>query len=187
MAWVLVSCNLAFYLIRMASQNYNFIDVSAERKSKVWKYFLADVEKKIALCKKCEIELKLSDGSTKTLSRHLHSKHKIDITKEPEPARTPNRGNNQPKITRFGVTSNMTLDELVTDMIIDGASLNYIVKNIAHREAFKNMGSPLPKSANTVRKLILQCYVKTKDKLVESLALKLEKGERFSLTLGLEL
>ena len=65
-----------------SSSLFEYVDVSNERKSEVWKSFLLNKEEEKARCIICNATLKVSGFSTGTLVSHLRSKHQITIKRK---------------------------------------------------------------------------------------------------------
>ena len=108
-----------------------FVDVSAERRSKVWKDFLLDKEESVAKCKICDANkiikiLRVTNGNTKSLLEHLEHVH----------------GPSNPKNVKTGkgnidnYLGRKSLGETVSKLAIDGITFRCIAESKILREAF---------------------------------------------------
>ena len=75
-----------------------------------------------------------------------------------------------------------SLEKVVTKLAIDGITFRTIVENEVLRELSEKSGYQWPRSANTVRSLIMKHFEEIKAIIIQELKKKISEGERYSIT-----
>lgn len=160
-----------------------FVEKDAEPDS-VWFYFLRAVSGDSGKCKKCNAIIKTTSGSTSGLRTHMHSIHNLNVNKRQKP----DSGNvpQTKKITDFDdISKSNTLEACIARMAAkDGISFNVIASSDDIRKGLIARGfeNP-PKSATSVRDIILKCHMKVKQQIKDELNKLIVGGKRVSITL----
>jgi hypothetical protein len=172
-------------------------------KSKAWIYFDRATDLQKAKCSLCSATIGTKGGSTKGLITHLRSKHAIDPNKEipvEEEAggapttssasiNTTDRHSEQATTKRRRMTDYFSPRTTSSEVILsrmaakDGIPFHLFITSKDLRAALCSYGVDVPASANTVKSRVLQFAATIQQKYSEDLKLRLERGERFALTL----
>ena len=175
-----------------------FQDVSKDpnRSSIVWQHFILDEDKEKAKCKHCGKEFKFpKGGSTKGMLKHLkeskvHSNLKLnnDTEGESESTITSQSSTKDPDqkektVKDYFPSNKMSVQQIVTDLAISGASFNFIATCETLKKSFRDNGYDMPNSHNTVRKYVLSVANARIEKLIEDVKKDKSKGIRLSLSL----
>ena len=143
-----------------------FKDISTFRRSEVWDYFDFSQELQQAKCKICKVLLKTPGSTTSTITRHLKTKHKIEVLKCNTLASEAVETSRNPKIPRvetFFSSGLKTLPEILSRLTaIDGISFTIIANSQVLRSAFCAQGDIIPKSHQTVSDLVMKYFEKVK-------------------------
>ena len=109
-----------------------FKDVTTSRRSEVWNYFDFSQELQQTKCKVCKVLLKTPGSTTSTITRHLKTKHKIEVLKcntlASEAVET-SRNSKIPRIQNFFSSELKILPEILSRLTaIDGISFTTIAQ-----------------------------------------------------------
>lgn len=154
----------------------------------VWTYFtsLSKFEVSCDVCKENgrETKLKRSGNSTSSMSSHLKSQHNItEPTKEEQAAFTAKRKQSQPSVNKY-FKSELSLGGYLAKW---AAKDNFSVKGIIGcnelRIFLTSRNMTMPKSGETVWKLIEGFYQENFDKQTEELKGMIQRGSKFSISI----
>lgn len=161
----------------------------SSKKSKIWEFFTAlpssskSKSCKQVKCNKCLTILSNIDGCTSAMSKHLKTKHDIDIKNDAqEQINEP-----QPKKNKsmFDYCERQTMEEIVTELaVVDGLSIHAITNSKFIRSSIADRcGKSLPKCESDVMAMIHKNYETKKSELIKKFKNKLANNKRFSITL----
>jgi hypothetical protein len=160
--------------------------------SSVWHHFLIERNGQLAKCKQCSKEIRCGGGSTSGLHTHLKTMHGINKRKISEITSSISSDQDQPSqskksnlITSFFKTDkNERLAKVLARMTArDGLSFNIFNTSIDIREGLIARGfKELPKSANTIRNMVLDYGKNIRTTIRDEIAQLKSKGKRFSVT-----
>lgn len=156
----------------------------SSKKSEVWIHFEKHSSEE-ATCRKCGNNIKCKGSSTTPLINHL-KRHEIYINK-----RTSNQEEttsvksskivNSQQILKF--VKRESLGELLAKCAAkDGFSIHAITNSSAIREFIHKRGFEMPRSRNTVKKLIIQFYEQKREELKNNLNTRKNNEQKFSIT-----
>lgn len=162
----------------------------------IWKHFLRDQNGETAQCKvkECKKILKITGGSTKGLQAHLQNVHKTNLKSASNPSEIvlPETPEYQPeskkaKLTNYfqpKLSQENKLSEIFARMTAkDGISFNTICTSLDIRAGLTARGFlNIPKSPNTIRKMVGDYANKIRALVVADIKSKLEKGDKFSFS-----
>ena len=168
------------------SSNGEFLDRIRDNLAPCWKYFLWRPATEEVKCKECSKVLQAKGQSTKGMITHLKSIHKITLDSKCSPGRKPANMlmDKFVTVTPKSNPNKETPDEVVAKLCaVDGIPMKTVAESEMLAKAFKSYGITLPKSPNTVRKLLMENFEKVKAATVKKIELALSNNVRFSLTL----
>lgn len=160
----------------------------------IWFYFLKEEKGSYAKCKKCANFIKTGGGSTSGLHTHLKTKHEINLRKRA--AAEPVAGsssqcdklivNSLTKITKyFRNTKDDSLAAVLARMTArDGLPFRVFITSDDLRKSLKalNLSDELPKSANTIKKIVTDYSEKIRQLLINEISDRKLNGKGFSIT-----
>lgn len=159
-------------------------------KDSVWNYFARGKGTGICNFSGCKKVIKAEGGSTSGLHCHLKSIHNINVVKrkvhsseKPSDLEKKKEAN---KITNFfKKVVDMGLPAVISRLVAkDFLPFSKICTSYDLRELLKSKGyQDIPRSPNTVRKIVLEYAQKSRLEVIEELAALKKKGEKFSITL----
>jgi len=154
-----------------------------------------------AQCKICNVIIKTVGGSTSGMHTHLQTKHKISIRKRPASDETTASTSVSACSTSSSSSSNSKVNKVSPmDKYIKDADENSIGAVLARmtscdglpflvfttsddlRRALGALGFSVPRSPDTIKKLVMDHSKTVQQTVVNELALRKKRGERFSLT-----
>ena len=183
---------LGFSLMLILIIGLGFQDVSKdpERTSIVWQHFILDKEKEKAKCKHCGKEFKfMKGGSTKGMLKHLketkvHSDLKLNNDSQSGESESTKQSDEKKVSVKNHFPSNKkTVQQIVTDLAISGASFNFIAKCETLKKSFRDNGYEMPDSPTTVQKYVLAVAKERTAKLIEDVKRDKNNGTRLALSL----
>lgn len=146
-------------------------------KSFVWDYFEKNSGSETARCNECGDILSCKASSTSSLKGHLKSIHNISDEKQDQTVNK--RVKSQNSLESF--VKRQTLNEIVSRLAaLDGLNIQQITKSSFIRESIKLRGMELPKSQNSVMKLVNASAEQKKNELSQHLIK--HKSNKYSLT-----
>lgn len=163
----------------------------ADDKNSVWYYFLQGGESAKCIVATCNKIMKTVGGSTKGLHTHLSSKHKIDLLrKQTVTSVHANIQTVQPSAKKMKITSyfvdkqEASLAAVLSRMTArDGLPFSLFCTSSDIREGLRARGFfDLPKSANTVRSLVMGYSDRVRHAMISQMSQHLSKGKKLSLT-----
>lgn len=170
------------------STNNNFQESSHRviERTPVWEYFLREQTGELAKCKKCQKLLKTTGGSTSSLHKHMSSIHSVVIksVKRPPPdSTTPLAKRNTSSITNYLTVHDNSLEAVLARMTAgDGLPFRIFATSVEMRKSLASRGFEVPKSANTIRDMVMKYGQSIRQKYkIELQGLKLQ-GKQFSLS-----
>jgi hypothetical protein len=174
------------------ASSYKRHPTKADDKNSVWHYFLQGGESAKCILQSCGKIIKTVGGSTKGLHTHLSSKHGVDLRKQSIAHATSdaNEPTMQPSAKKMKITSyfvdkqERSLAAVLSRMTArDGLPFSLFCTSADIREGLKARGfSELPKSANTVRSLVMGYSDKVRQAMISQIVQRLNEGRKFSLT-----
>jgi hypothetical protein len=167
----------------------------------IWQHFLREKNGQSAQCKICEVIIKTFGGSTSGMHTHLQTKHKISIRKRPSSDET----TASTSVIACGSSTSSSLNSKVNkvapmDKYVKNADENSVGAILARmtscdglpflvfttsgdlRRALGALGLAVPRSPNTIKKLVMDHSKAVQQTVINELALRKKRGERFSLT-----
>ena len=184
---------VSLMLIMIIGLGFQDVSKDPDRTSIVWQHFILDKEKERAKCKHCGKEFKFLKGSsTKGLLKHLketkvHSDLKLNNDTqvgESESTKESNETeNSKVSVKKYFPSNKKTVQQIVTDLAISGASFNFIAKCETLKKSFRDNGYEMPDSPTTVQKYVLAVAKERTAKLIEEVKLNKSNGTRLALSL----
>ncbi|XP_013199728.1 uncharacterized protein LOC132903872 isoform X2 [Amyelois transitella] len=167
----------------------------------IWNHFLRASDGQSAKCKTCHKILKISGGSTTGLHTHFRSVHPYlnttnteednenvtsisvpDIT--PGTSKLPVADAKKRKLVTDFFRSGDSIEVVVSRMAaLDGCTFRFLTESQDLRNVFKKSGYDLPKSSNTIGKIIFTQAEEVKAATITKILELKTAGERFALTL----
>ena len=149
----------------------------------VWRFFDKHKNKKEARCKKCKKVLKIS---TSTMKYHIEKTHKLKI--DESTAVNEKTNSDQPTLNKFvnrpGHVKREEVGRVLAEMAaVDRLSFLTLATSNQLRKGFEARKLEIPKSVNGVKNHIFKFARDMMCVLKQDLAKRLEKNERFSLSL----
>ena len=167
----------------------------------IWQHFLREKNGQSAQCKICTVIIKTVGGSTSGMHTHLQTKHKISIRKRQASDETTASTSVSACSTSSSSSSNSKVNKVSPmDKYIKDADENSIGAVLARmtscdglpflvfttsddlRRALGALGFSVPRSPDTIKKLVMDHSKTVQQTVVNELALRKKRGERFSLT-----
>lgn len=175
------------------------------KRSNAWVNF-DKVNTNKAVCKLCKAEISIKGGCTKGMLTHVKSKHAKDESKENSATQKSGANDNEcdtvrktsacnlsdnqrpfkkSKITHFfGVFDDNSAEAIVSRMVAkDGIPFRLFCESDDLRCAMLSRGVSLPKSADTVKQMVMKYGNSIEEKICNDLQNRKSKGESFSCTL----
>ena len=184
---------VSLMLIMIIGLGFQDVSKDPDRTSIVWQHFILDKEKERAKCKHCGKEFKFLKGSsTKGLLKHLketkvHSDLKLNNDTqvgESESTKESNETeNSKVSVKKYFPSNKKTVQQIVTDLAISGASFNFIAKCETLKKSFRDNGYEMPDSPTTVQKYVLAVAKERTAKLIEDVKQDKSNGTRLALSL----
>lgn len=173
-------------------ENLQFVKhMKDDDKSSIWQYFLKEKKGGHAKCKNCCKVIKTSGGSTSGLHTHMKTIHNINTLKRDVPVHTtsadaePSVEGPPTTITKYFKTTNNSCISVVLSRMCayDGLPFKIFITSEDLRKAIQAMRiGELPKSANTIRKIIIDYSNQIRYLFVKALAEQKKNKIGFSLT-----
>jgi len=177
------------------SSSYKRHPTKADDKKSVWHYFLQGLNSAKCNIATCGKVIKCVGGSTKGLHTHLASKHDIDLLRKESVAYTsvetteqtaqPGPAPKKMKITSYFLDKqDRSLPAVLARMTArDGLPFSIFCTSSDIREGLRARGFfDIPKSANTVRSLVMGYSDRVRQAMISEMTQHLQKGKKFSLT-----
>lgn len=167
-----------------------------KRKKTVWNYYTRD-GKNHAKCNECKKILKTAGGSTSGLHAHLKSRHGVNLLKRVESDASTStsilvdqeekssKGNSSRNIITQYFKKNIddSLSAIVSRMVArDGLPFQKFITSYDLRKLLTDKGYEVPKSANSIKQLVMQYGNKIRSEIRQNILEQIKKGFRFSLT-----
>ncbi|KAG5683994.1 hypothetical protein PVAND_013247 [Polypedilum vanderplanki] len=155
--------------------------------SSVWSYAdkIKDGIKLSGQCHQCKKIIICSNRSTTTLKNHLKT-HGIFITADIEQKKDKNNHEVQSSRQKFKTMDKFlvkqTLNEIISDLATDGASIRFITRNSFIRRAIKKEGFNLPVNERDVMKLLIEDFEQKKVNLCEKFKQMVHDGRKLSIS-----
>lgn len=176
-----------------------FIDYTKKSsdKNSVWHHFLRTTDGQKAKCKHCHNILKIS-GSTSTLHTHLHKKHSINVKcnegvstnarQEDTPIASTSKSCDPPakklKMTDYYESKDSLTSVISRMVVLDGLPLKVFCTSADLRKLMqKNFKENVPKSPNSIKKMIMDMCHKEKSTLNVEIKVMKSKNTKWSITL----
>ena len=169
----------------MNSNETDFEDVSKERPSQVWKYFLFNKKTEYGKCKLCPKfkQLKAKGGGSKGLKDHLFLVHKIKIETVAENCQASSPAKKSKISGHFKPSCKMSLETKIARLCtLSGLSFKKLAEDVDIREALKAQGYDIPKNREKIRKLLLSKHNEVMQETKSKNKQKKKKKRKFSLT-----
>jgi len=174
-------------------ETMKFVQHSKGRnENSIWFHFLKEEKGSYAKCKKCGIFIKTGGGSTSGLHTHLKAKHEIKLQKratvESEAGFSSqcDKVNCVTKITKyFRNTMENSLAAVLSRMTArDGLPFRVFLTSDDLRKSLKslNLSDELPKSANTIRKIVMDYTENIRQLLINEISDRKLNENGFSIT-----
>ena len=149
----------------------------------VWIFFEKNKNKKEARCMKCKKVLKIS---TSTMKYHIEKTHKLKL--EESNAIKEKTSSDQPTLNKFfnrpGAVKREESGRVLAEMAaVDNLSFHSLATSNQLRKGFEARKLEIPTSVNGVKRHVFKYASDTMSALKQDLATRLEKNERFSLSL----
>jgi len=157
----------------------------------VWEYFkkIPSTNKKVAKaqCLKCMVFISNSNGSTGGMLNHLKLVHKINCKRDNDESVLGEQEQNFKKIkekTLMDFVKRQSLSEIVSRLAAqDGITIRAITNSKFIRQSIVDRGYNLPKSENSVMRLIHTEFENRKEEVIKKLTTIKNDGGKFSITL----
>lgn len=131
------------------------------KRSEVWKIFQKETEN-LAKCTMCNAVLKCAGGNTSSLANHLRAKHKIDVKINEEPPEKKAKTTS----SLFSFIKRESMAELLAKCAAyDGFSIHAMTHSSIIREFFTKRGYEMPRSENTIKKIIVDFAKEKKNRV----------------------
>lgn len=163
-----------------------------KKRSKVWDYFEYSTDGNKVKCKqegcgRLYSYSKTSKGSTGTMKAHLLNQHNIDLKESEDDGSqksSSSQSARQTSMDGFIKSEKDSLQVCISKLAsVEGFSLNKIKTSEFIQKAVAAEGHTLPKSENTLRKMVINDCTEKKSEMKDTFDRKLKCGERFSITL----
>lgn len=166
-----------------------------KRKKTIWDYYTRNGKDK-AKCNNCKKILKAGGGSTSGLHAHLKSQHQVNLLKRAETdVSTPiSSAHQEDKSSEASSSRNTlayyfkrTIDDSLSAVISrmvakDGFPFQKFCSSFDLRRLLKAKGYTVPKSANSIKNLVMEYGVKIRSEIRGNISDQIKNGARFSLT-----
>lgn len=180
--------------------DYGLMESETEKKNKtVWDFYTRK-GKDLAKCNICQKVLKAAGGSTSGLHSHIKSQHQVNLLKradrlEPDASSTlissahqgeKSSGTGSSRNTLayyFKRTVDDSLSAVISRMVArDGLPFQKFCRSFDLRRLLTAKGYTVPKSANSIKNLVMEYGVKIRREIRATILEQLKEGTRFSLT-----
>ena len=154
-------------------------------KSEVWEHFSKDsIDSSKVTCTHCKVVIQRGkDYSTSSMRKHL-SRHKLDLPTSSVINGPPTKKTRTLFDYYTAKKKQTSLADILSKLVsVDRLSIQQICESDFIRSAISAKGFTLPKSPNTIRRVILDHCDNIKSSVRASIEEKFQNGERFSATL----
>lgn len=155
--------------------------------SLAWQYYERMEGNESAKCNKCSAIIQCKGKSTSGLIRHLKNAHKFDEETMKRPSTTELENVNKKKYVQHKIDVFLvkeTREEIVAKLAsVDGLSAYTIANSKFIRRSLAEKKMLLPSTPSQVMNMVHKQYDIAKERVMQVIAEKVKKGERFSISL----